>query len=252
MDDNAERAVERAIETMREQLGEQLTVDDIARSALFSKFHFSRVFQRATGVSPGRFLSALRLAEAKRLLVSTSTTVVDISHQVGYNSVGTFSTRFSKRVGISPAAYRRFGGVAPRIPAGAPADGGRATAVCGNVLAGAERVPGPIFLGLFRSRIPECWPVRYTVLDGPGRFTVPDVPSGRWHVIACALAGTDTDTHTDTDIRVGHLGPITVDPGITARLADVRLRRALVVDPPMLLALPDFAGTRVTARAAAI
>jgi len=46
------RAVERSIETMREHLDEKLTVDDLARSAMFSRFHFSRVFQRATGVSP--------------------------------------------------------------------------------------------------------------------------------------------------------------------------------------------------------
>jgi AraC family transcriptional regulator len=55
------RAVERAVETMRDNLGERLTIDDLARSAMFSKFHFSRVFQRVTGVSPGRFLSAMRL-----------------------------------------------------------------------------------------------------------------------------------------------------------------------------------------------
>ena len=47
-----EKAILRAITTMRENLGEQLTVDDMARSAMFSKFHFTRIFQRVTGVSP--------------------------------------------------------------------------------------------------------------------------------------------------------------------------------------------------------
>lgn len=95
------RAVERSIETMREHLDEKLTVDDLARSAMFSRFHFSRVFQRATGVSPRRFLSAMRLEEAKRLLLATSIMVVDIGHQVGYDSVGTFSSRFRSSVGVS-------------------------------------------------------------------------------------------------------------------------------------------------------
>src|SRR2546421_9296103 len=114
MDDIVRRAVERAIETMQQNRGERLTIDDMARSAMFSKFHFSRVFQRVTGVSPGRFLSAMRLEEAKRLLVSTSFTVSDISHRVGYNSVGTFSARFRSNVGVSPSTYRQLGGVTPQ------------------------------------------------------------------------------------------------------------------------------------------
>src|SRR6266545_1373534 len=116
MEEAAERAVLRAIGAMRERLGEQLTVDDLARAAMFSKFHFSRMFQRVTGVSPGRFLSALRLQKAKHLLVSTTMSVADISVHVGYNSVGTFSSRFSRSVGMSPTTYRRRAGYAPVIP----------------------------------------------------------------------------------------------------------------------------------------
>src|SRR5688572_10909767 len=102
MEPRIESAVERAIITMRDHLGEPLTVDDLARSAMFSKFHFTRVFQQATGVSPARFLSALRLRDAQRLLVSTSLTVAEVSQRVGYGSVGTFSSRFSRSVGMSP------------------------------------------------------------------------------------------------------------------------------------------------------
>lgn len=117
MDEIATQAVERAIETMQNNLGERVTIDDMARSAMFSKFHFSRMFQRATGLSPGRFLTALRFEEAKRLLVSTSFTVSDISHQVGYNSVGTFSTRFRSSVGVSPTAYRQLVGASSAVTA---------------------------------------------------------------------------------------------------------------------------------------
>src|SRR5436305_4511192 len=117
MEDVAEKAVLRAIGEMRERLGEELTIDDLARAALFSKFHFTRLFQRLTGVSPGRFLSALRLQRAKQLLVSTSMNVADISVYVGYNSVGTFSSRFSRSVGMSPTAYRRCAGYAAVIHA---------------------------------------------------------------------------------------------------------------------------------------
>src|SRR2546430_16692519 len=113
MDEIVKRAVERAIETMQQNLGERLTIDDMARSAMFSKFHFSRVFQRVTGVSPGRFLSAMRLAEGKRPLLVTSFPLAGISHRVGYNHVGTFCSRFRRRVGVSPTTHPHLGGTAP-------------------------------------------------------------------------------------------------------------------------------------------
>src|SRR4051794_38710734 len=120
MDANIERSMERVVYQMEEKLGEEITIDDLAHAALFSKFHFSRLFQRTTGISPGRFLSALRLERAKHLLVSTSLNVVDISHRVGYASVGPFSSRFSSSVGVSPTTHRRLGGVSQRKVAEQP------------------------------------------------------------------------------------------------------------------------------------
>ena len=100
-------AVDRAKQTMESPYGDELTVEELARSALFSRFHFSRMFQQVTGVSPGRYLSSLRLEEAKRLLRTTDMKIIDITYNVGYSSVGTFSSRFSKDVGMSPSEYRR-------------------------------------------------------------------------------------------------------------------------------------------------
>nr|WP_232075352.1 AraC family transcriptional regulator [Phytohabitans suffuscus] len=110
-----EEIIERVIRHLKLHLGDPISIDDMARSARLSKFHFSRVFRRVTGMSPGRYLSTLRLNEAKRLLVETSLNVTDISHRVGYTSVGTFTTRFTNSVGISPTAFRRFGGFAPGV-----------------------------------------------------------------------------------------------------------------------------------------
>lgn len=127
---NAERAVERVIEQMRANLSQQLTLDDMAQTAMFSKFHFTRIFQRITGVSPGRFLAALRLQEAKRLLVSTDLNVAAISVRVGYSSVGTFSTRFTKSVGLPPTTYRRMGGFSRHLATFTPPSPGRSHTCC--------------------------------------------------------------------------------------------------------------------------
>lgn len=98
MEQPAVRAVERAITYMRDNLGEQLAIDGIAHAAMFSKFYFTRLFHRMTGMSPGRFLSAIRIQRAMELLLSASMTVTDVSYRVGYNSMGTFSSRFRESV----------------------------------------------------------------------------------------------------------------------------------------------------------
>ena len=102
-----ESGVERAVGVMWERFWEPLCLDDLARCALVSKFHFLRVFSRVTGVTPGRFLSAVRVFEAKGLLVGSSLSVADVSAGVGYGSTGSFTRRFSESVGLSPTQYRR-------------------------------------------------------------------------------------------------------------------------------------------------
>ncbi|MFC6930803.1 helix-turn-helix domain-containing protein [Actinomadura yumaensis] len=106
-------SIERTIEAMQRNLSEQITVDDMARVAMFSKFYFTRIFRDSTGLSPGKFLSALRLQEAKRLLTATSLSIAEISNRVGYSSVGTFSSRFKTNVGVAPTVYRATGGLTP-------------------------------------------------------------------------------------------------------------------------------------------
>jgi AraC family transcriptional regulator len=244
MDATTLRAVERSIRAMHENLGERITIDDMARAAMFSKFHYSRVFARITGVSPGRFLSAVRIQEAKRLLLSTSITVADIGHRVGYNSIGTFSSRFSSSVGLSPIAYRRRGRSIGRVPGETrpvPASEG-STTIRGQAHGIPPELSSPVFVGLFPGPIPEGPPVRHTVLAAPGPYTLPEVPAGTWHLVAHAI-GRDTDGHEQRCI--GSAGPITTTAGLTARLADVRLHPLRLVDPPLLLALPDLRAERV-------
>lgn len=102
----AEDAVRRVVAAMHDNLGDPFTADDMARTAVFSKYHFIRLFQRTTGLTPGRFLARLRIQEAERLLLTTELSVAEISQRVGYSSMGTFSSRFKVSVGVSPSVYR--------------------------------------------------------------------------------------------------------------------------------------------------
>ena len=244
MEDSIQKAVKRAIATMRENLGETLTVDDMARAAMFSKFHFTRIFQQVTGISPGRFLSALRLQQAQHLLVSTSLNVADISQQVGYSSVGTFSSRFSRSVGMSPTTYRRRAGFATHI---AESTDGRPAASTarfrGRILPHATGEPRLVFAGLFPDRIPQGRPARCTVLSEPGFFTLTDVPPGSWHLLAQSVPGSLCDpdgyrANINEAVSVAHHGPIIVRKDSFIQ-ADLEFNRVRFVDPPVLLAMLD-------------
>ena len=85
---------------------EPLDVDDLARAAGLSRAHFSREFRRAFGETPHGYLLTRRLERAAALLRTTDHSVAEISLSVGWQSVGSFTTSFSRTYGQSPTAYR--------------------------------------------------------------------------------------------------------------------------------------------------
>ena len=85
---------------------EALDVDDMARAAGLSRAHFSREFRRAFGEPPHAYLLTRRLERAAALLKSTDRSVVDICLSVGLQSVGSFTTSFTRSYGMPPTAYR--------------------------------------------------------------------------------------------------------------------------------------------------
>jgi len=85
---------------------EPLDVDDLARAAGLSRAHFSREFRRTFGESPHSYLLTRRLERAASLLRSTDHSVADICFSVGLQSVGSFTTSFTRTYGMSPTAYR--------------------------------------------------------------------------------------------------------------------------------------------------
>ncbi|GLF98796.1 AraC family transcriptional regulator [Streptomyces yaizuensis] len=252
METTVERAVTRVISSMHENLGQELTIDDMAETAMYSKFHFTRIFKGMTGTTPGRFLSALRLQEAKRLLVTTELNITDISNLVGYQSVGTFSSRFKSSVGMAPTTYRQLGGFAEVIHTDhrRPTNRSRPLAIQGTVFPPLEGGAGFVFIGLFPDCIPQGQPVRCTVLDRPGDYILEDVPEGTWHVLTQSVPyGMEEHDGIGKDAApsIGSYGPVTVSADTLLKPAHIQLRSMRALDPPVLLALLDM---RMTALAA--
>jgi AraC family transcriptional regulator len=250
-------AVEKVIAAMRERLDAPFLLDEMASIAYLSPYYFNRVFRQVTGVPPRRFHTALRMAAAKRLLLTTDLSVTDICLDLGYQSLGTFTTQFHELVGVSPRALRRLAGDPPCTPEelvdaleGQAGDGGTvASGRIGGPEAADERV---VFVGVFAGGCPQGMPSACTARIGPGAFRLAATPGIRRHVAAVAIPVSDSPADylvpDESDLLVAS-GPARVtlarDPNEARELT---LRGLRATDPPVLLALPLLLARRVVAR----
>jgi AraC family transcriptional regulator len=248
------RAVERVITTARERLCEPISLRDMSRVAYLSTFHFNRVFHQITGLPPVKFIAAMRLDEAKRLLLNTNRSITDICLEIGYSSLSTFTRRFTQRVGLGPREFRYF---AERItPASVEslythhaeltdraALGPSVESSVEGFVDSLQQDCGPIFVGLFPAHIPQSRPIGGALLTWPGPFRIGPVPDGTYHLLAAALPRlADTLGYLLPDrasLSVGTgSGPVIVRQGRANGLFTISLRPMALTDPPLLVSLP--------------
>jgi AraC family transcriptional regulator len=79
----------------------------LAELARLSPFHFVRAFKQSFGLPPHRYLSKLRMEQAKSLLADPAMSVTQIGFNLGFNETSSFTTTFRKHIGLTPTAYRR-------------------------------------------------------------------------------------------------------------------------------------------------
>jgi AraC-like DNA-binding protein/ligand-binding sensor protein len=106
-EENAEApAIRKAKAFIEEHKQDQLSLSQVARSVNVSTYHFCKMFKRATGFTFTEYLSLVRIAKAKNLLLNPHLHVSEIAYEVGFNSLTHFNRVFKKIVGQSPSAYR--------------------------------------------------------------------------------------------------------------------------------------------------
>lgn len=100
----------RSLAVIEERIQEKLTVEALAQSAHFSKYHYQRLFREAVGESVMRYVARRRMALAARDLAETDAAVLDIALKYGYDSHEGFSRAFQAVMGAAPAKFRRYCG----------------------------------------------------------------------------------------------------------------------------------------------
>lgn len=237
--------VERAMSYMWERYSDPLSLADIAHSAVLSRFHFSRVFKDVTGVTPGQFLVAIRIHQAKRLLMATSMNVAEVSVAVGYSSLGSFTNHFTDSVGLSPSMFRRmsdYGALecpAPQRTASL-VDG----EVTGTVSLPERYVTARVYLGVFDTRIVQHHPRAAGIVEItsalPCPYRLPNVLEGNCFVHAVAVGDSaDPEPWNQRSVLIATCGPLRISRR-TKTLVPVVLRPRHPADLPVLLALPDL------------
>jgi AraC family transcriptional regulator len=98
--------VRRAISFINDNHHLPLTLNDIAAAANLSPFHFLRVFKLATGQTPHRFLTTVRVSRARRYLERGDLSITEIAHLCGFASSSRLAIAFRRETGVSPSAYR--------------------------------------------------------------------------------------------------------------------------------------------------
>jgi AraC-like DNA-binding protein len=83
-----------------------LDLDEISSHACFSRYHFLRLFRRAFNKTPHQYLVERRIEKAKELLSGNDLRVTDVCFEVGFQSLGSFSSLFHKSVGHPPITFR--------------------------------------------------------------------------------------------------------------------------------------------------
>jgi AraC-like DNA-binding protein len=233
---------------MHTQLHELLTLEDLASAACLSPYYFNRVFRRLIGIPPGEFLSALRFQTARRLLLTTPLSVTDICFEVGYTSTGSFTSRFTQLVGLSPRLLRQRAHAFEPQPVEQYVEFRSPVSIIPgkNTLRGTISVPasfrGTIYVGLFTSPIPQGMPVRCTKLGSAGLYQLHGMADGVYYLRSaafpvatnlqsCLLPGEKMLLGSNTSPLVVYKGRVAGDPNLV-------LHPPRLTDPPLVMGLP--------------
>jgi AraC-like DNA-binding protein len=240
-------AVSSAILLMRADPSANLELETLAKTATMSKFHFLRVFEELTSVSPARFLASLRLERAKRLLLETSLPITTVVLEVGYNSVTTFTRLFTAFVGANPTVFRARYQEFAQLSISDLVEHQSDTAPASHMLFRLRIIVTPpppfegcVFLGLFPSSVPRGRPIIGTLLSGKLKtdLVVPSTFTSAFLLAAGFRREVSMKSYflpPEESTLVGAVAVRRIGAGADLRIS---LRPQVLFDPPIVIALP--------------
>lgn len=233
------------IDLMRTAMPDRPSTADLADHAGYSRHHFTRLFTGSTGVSPGRYLTAMRIDTAKRLLLADSSPVIDIAASVGFDSLSSFGRRFDAMVGVSPGRFRRMAdtiGDRTLAPFRMVDDRQPLVTVRPHLEPGVDPAVRPdrsiaLWIGWFPRPVPFGLPAAGVLRTSLDELRLPVSPGNPW-LLSVALP-----LHAEADQHLAPSRPLVAGAAVPihgSTTVDLRYRPADEGGPPMLPALPSL------------
>lgn len=241
-------ATELAIQYMKEHLDEEVTSEQLAHLVGYSAYHFTRIFKKATGISPRQYLSALRIESGKQALLKQPSLLTKIMLSIGFRSAGSFHHRFKQFVGLSP---KKFAATSSELFS--HMNQYEHTPLTSDTLPSSPQMcihcqletppdfRGLLFVGLFPRPIPDQKPIVGTALNMRNRECIfTDISPGTYYILAAGIPWSRNPVDyfkLDTCLRGKFDEPVEVN--ITTKLhVHLLLRDPLPYDPPIVVNLP--------------
>ncbi len=240
--------IDEVIAYIHQHIYEPLSLSRLAGHIAYSPYHFTRIFKNRMGLSPLYYVSSLRLQKAKNLLLSTDLTVRDIGMEIGQQSLGTFTTRFTERVGVTPSQFRHSALLADTDLSSlqklndwsTPHHITNQQARIEGTVHSAVPFEGVALIGLFAKPIPEGLPLYGTLVSSLGDFCITDVKPGIYYLMATSVSwgmqAKDILLPQKT-LRTRSKKPIVVGVHSPVPHQQVTLHPPKMDDPPILISL---------------
>jgi AraC-like DNA-binding protein len=245
--------IERVVTQLRDEPERTLSLNEMADIAALSPFHAVRVFRSITGYTPAAMQTAVRVQEAKRLLVAEGSSVTDACYAVGFSSLGSFSQRFATLTGVNPSEYRtavdRADAMADdlsRLERRPLLRMHERHTVSGRIVGDTERAAF-YFVGIFPPGPPQGRPLRGDVLDEPGNFVIRHVPDGIYSIYCAAVAHPQRSLDwvmPDTEWQTGGGQTVRMICGVPVHSLEIEMRHRRPVLVPLtttVMAIPNLA-----------
>lgn len=101
-----EKPLQKVLEYMEENLYEDISLDQLAQAAGYSKYHFLRIFKEAFHMTPAEYVRGRRITESARDIADTDEPIASIGYKHGFNSKENFTRAFKSQHHILPSEYR--------------------------------------------------------------------------------------------------------------------------------------------------
>jgi AraC-like DNA-binding protein len=236
-----------AITYMKMNLSADITTEELASHVGYSHFHFIRIFKEVTGIAPRHYLSALRIEAGKSHLSESTSSVLKVLLSLGFQSIGTFSSRFKQYVGQSPREFRqKMGTLQNQLIQFGTMEQTQSLETLQFQSVRCKIIPpldfkGILFAGLFPRPIPDQRPIVGTaLLHKNSSCLFSNIPEGKYYML---IAGIPWNLNpkkyfsSDSLLRGKYEQPLEITSGTNIDIT-VKLREPMPYDPPILINLP--------------